>query len=142
METEEGFTHEGGWGSSASQFDNIYMSNKNSSEIYSILTLFLALALLIPPCYSQCCLSFTGGACVSCPFGMHLFRGNCLYDLTGCASYVGGFDCGGCRGNYQLANGSCWHASNTRVRQGFPQEWPIPPISQSICSPPCNKTPP
>lgn len=128
--------------SSASRFDNIYMSNKNSIEIHPILVLFLALALFVPPSHSQCCLSFIGGSCVSCPSGMHLFRGNCLYDLVGCASYVGGFDCGGCRGNYQLVNGSCWHASTTGVSQGFPQEWPIPPILQSICSRHCSQTPP
>lgn len=122
-------------GSLASQFDNIYMSNKNSSKINPILLFCIALVLILPICHSQCCLAFSGGVCISCPAGMHLFRGNCLFDLAGCASYVGGFECGGCRGNYELVNGSCWHASTAVVNQGSPWDWPTPPILQCTCSP-------
>lgn len=126
-------------GSFACRFDNIYMRNKNSTQINLNFLFYLALILILPVCYSQCCLAFSGGACISCPGGMHLFRGNCLYDLAGCASYVDGFECGGCRGNYELVNGSCWHASTVVIRQDFLREWPTPLILQSICSRPCRR---
>ena len=49
--------------------------------------------LLVVWAQSQCCLQFEGKSCISCPSGLHLFRGNCLIDIENCAQYKDGFDC-------------------------------------------------
>ena len=55
--------------------------------------------------HSQCCLKFEGRACISCPAGLHLYRGNCLIDIDHCAKYKDGFDCESCAQGYQLNSG-------------------------------------
>lgn len=85
------------------------MSHKNLSLISHFFQLLLTLAALAVSASGQCCLGFSGGVCMSCPSGMHLYRGNCIFDLAGCVTYASGFDCSGCRSNYQLVNGSCVH---------------------------------
>jgi hypothetical protein len=95
--------------SSPNRFDNIYMTNKNSHKLSLFFQFLIVFCTLLTSASGQCCLGFSGGVCISCPAGMHLYRGNCIYDLAGCTSYVSGFDCSGCRGNYQLANGGCTH---------------------------------
>ena len=57
----------------------------------------------------QCCREIKHGVCAECPVGMHLYRGNCLYDVSGCAHYENGFDCGECRPGYLLNSGKCFH---------------------------------
>jgi len=51
---------------------------------------------------SVCCLSFDGEKCVACPTGMHVYEGNCLYDVVGCKEYEGGFVCRSCINGYTL----------------------------------------
>jgi hypothetical protein len=69
------------------------------------------LCLLIISVQNQCCLQFSGELCLKCPKGMHLYRGNCLFDLPNCLEYAQGFDCQRCKGSYTLSGGRCLHQS-------------------------------
>ena len=40
--------------------------------------------------------------CVSCPENMRTYRGNCLFPLSHCIEYQGGFDCTLCEEGYQV----------------------------------------
>lgn len=60
------------------------------------------MALVAYQAQSQCCLKIQGRACLNCPNGTHLFRGNCIIDVDNCLTYVDGFDCVSCAAGYQL----------------------------------------
>lgn len=47
--------------------------------------------LLVGWVRAQCCLKFDGKACIQCPSGLHLFRGNCIIDVDYCLTYKDGF---------------------------------------------------
>jgi hypothetical protein len=122
------------WQASSKRFDNINMANKNSTIIISELMFLIAVVALIGLVDGQCCLGFNGGVCISCPSGMHLFRGSCIYDVAGCTQYQSGFDCLTCRTNYQLSNGTCAHQSKLYDKQDFRPISATAPILQSSCS--------
>lgn len=92
-------------------FLNSYiLSNKIVTMKYSgisFISLLIVISCLIGSIYSQCCLKFNGAECVACPDNMHLYRGNCIYNLPFCKSYSNGFDCSECNDGYKLENLAC-----------------------------------
>lgn len=77
--------------------------------------------LMISLVKTQCCLTFSGRNCLTCPNGTHLFRGSCLNDIEQCLEYTGGFDCIKCASGYHLTNNSCllWSGQSSSSSQSF-----------------------
>lgn len=71
--------------------------------------LWILLFLLFEVTSPQCCLEFSKGTkqCLKCPESMHVYRGNCIFDVENCFSYSDGFACDQCEESYTLKKGTC-----------------------------------
>ena len=59
---------------------------------------------------TQCCLSFVKGLkkCANCPSDMHLYKGNCIFDVDNCLEHSNGFACSKCSSGYTVTgDGEC-----------------------------------
>lgn len=104
--------------------------------ILAILSIVLALLARV---HSQCCLQIQGRACLKCPTGTHMYRGNCIIDVDYCATYKDGFDCDTCNAGYQLvATGDCVvlppPANAAIAAAGYTDEIIDPKVSATVSS--------